>query len=71
MIDAWEEFSAHSTHGDSLWKRLFVIWKTIDTFFMEKYTFITLQAKYLFHYRNKHTVDISSHLRFTNRIQQT
>lgn len=62
MIDAWEreEFSAHGTHSDSLWKRLCVIWKTTDTFLMEKYTFINLQAKYLFHYGNEHTVDISS-----------
>lgn len=27
---------------------------------MKKYTFITLQAKYLFHYGNERTVDISS-----------
>lgn len=40
-----QKFSAHSTHGYSLWKRLFVIWKTTGMFLTEKYTIITLQAK--------------------------
>lgn len=62
-----QEFSAHSTHGYRLWKRLFVIWKTTDMFLTEKYTLMTLQAKCLFHYENR--LWTFHHLRFTNHNQ--